>query len=236
MLKLAAPNAIFHQVDEYAQQRAEIEARIAAAREKRSAWGGKRVKTIESTVVFVQPDAFLNSLANFSSCMYGCGPMNGTSPMLAVDLAGDVPCEITGREVRPARPGESGKFVRVRPLLSSLAHLEVAEIHVTDLVPMHAWFRDAWARHGEVCIDEMQGDHPVIEENSENDSDGSNVAEGNDHGVGMRRALIEAIKQQQAAVATRVSPAELFSSFAPEFDVPLEIASCTPYKPDGDRG
>mmetsp|Transcript_9839 Transcript_9839/g.31705 ORF Transcript_9839/g.31705 Transcript_9839/m.31705 type:complete len:244 (-) Transcript_9839:205-936(-) len=195
--------------DEHAMRKADAAERVAAERERRSAWGGKPIKTVEGMVVFVESQALLDGIASYADQHRDAG---SAAADVAVALrscdARDVPCQIISRELRPAARGESGKFMVLRPLLPSISHLQIREVHSSALAPMHARFGEAWGRHatcaGRVALGEA-------------------ASAGGSPGDSMRDALIEAVRRQQACVATRVSSAELFRSFAPGADVPASL-------------
>lgn len=191
-------------------RKADAAERVAAERERRSAWGGKPIKTVEGMVVFVESQALLDGIASYSDQHRDAG---SAAADVAVALrscdARDVPCQIISRELRPAARGESGKFMVLRPLLPSISHLQIREVHSSALAPMHAHFGEAWGRHA-TCAGRA--------------ALGEAASAGGSPGDSMRDALIEAVRRQQACVATRVSSAELFRSFAPGADVPASLA------------
>ena len=176
--------------------------RRVAGREFRSAWGGKRVKTVEGMVVFVQPGA--EQLQQLQQLQLQQQPRqqqqrqpdHGKTVLLPT---ADIPCVIMSRKVRPAAKGESGKFVQLRPLHTALRHLLLDEVHSSQLVPLHAHFASAWSRHGE------EG----------GEGDGSDCA--------MRDALVAAVQQQRDRFATAQPVAQLFADFAPGVAVPDEL-------------
>jgi len=76
-------------LQEKAREWERADARAAASREKRSAWGGKRVKTLEGSIVFVEPSTLLERIA---AAGIAAGDEDFGQDWLAD--AADVPCEV----------------------------------------------------------------------------------------------------------------------------------------------
>jgi tRNA pseudouridine65 synthase len=239
-------DARIREADEWAatQRRAVVD-RVEAGRTRRSEWGGKRVKTVPGTVVFVEPDALLGAVSvAIAAAISTGGDPGGTEGRMEVglglwltrDAAADVPCEVLSVEVREAPKGESGKYLTVRPLHANLSSLVLDELHVSSLAPLHARFAGAWGRHGS-DRDGHDGDGTKTTSTTydtttygtaTSTSDQASQGDQGDHGgqAEMRRALVEALLQQQLKFATHLSPSDLFGSFAPGVPLPEELAEC----------
>lgn len=185
---LAALERMKREAEERAAGERASFARVLGGRARRAAWGGKSIKTAPGTVLFVEAEALLARIG---------GAAGGEDASLR-EHAGDVPCQVVSREVRPAPRGESGKYVTLQPLHAALEHRTLGFVHSTDLLPMHARFGDAWQRHGE------------------------------GGGCAFRAALLAAVRAQRDGVASHLEPADLFRHFAPpDAPVPAELRGRT---------
>jgi hypothetical protein len=120
----------------------------------------------------------------------------------------------------------------LRPLLPSISHVQIREVHSSALAPMHARFADAWERHGtSTSKPALRGGEMTEEATSDSEASETTLDDDLSPDGEMRSALIEAVRRQQASVATRVSSAELFRSFAPPgADLPACLAEPVEYR------